>query len=181
MLLDFGADVESVGAEGRTALLHAALSDDAIVAAMLLEYNADINAASKTNKTPLTAAITHNSHDVLRLLLQHWQELTSCPRLNGPNLLQLAAYYGDLETITILTGVDHLELKYDQDYVAADFETRLQERRDVCPALISGFANLLRVVNMQPLSSELKGSPLDSGLPLVDLEECVDSEECFDE
>ena len=168
-LLDFGSDVESCGAEGRTSLLHAALNDDVAIATLLLEYQANINAKSITAETPLTAAITHNSHHVLRLLLDRWQEYSTCPRLQGPNLLQLAAYYGDLETIAILTGVDHFKINYDKNYVASDFETRLRDRRDVSEVLMTAFTALLGVINMR-LPTEQKEAVMESGLLYQDTE-----------
>ncbi|KAL9080470.1 MAG: hypothetical protein Q9157_000784 [Trypethelium eluteriae] len=162
-LLDFNSDVESCGAEGRTSLLHAALNDDVAVATLLLEDQANINAKSITAQTPLTAAIIHNSHHVLQLLLDRWQEYSACPRLQGPNLLQLAAFYGDLETITILTGVDHFKINYDKNYVASDFETRLRDRRDVSEALVQAFADLLSVINARP-PTQLVEAVVESGL-----------------
>ncbi|KAI9700218.1 MAG: hypothetical protein M1820_006886 [Bogoriella megaspora] len=162
-LLDFSANVESCGAKGRTSLLHAALNDDVAVAALLLEYNANINAKSSTTQTPLTAAITHNSHNVLQLLLDRWQEYSTCPHLHGPNLLQLAAFYGDLETMKILIGVGHFALSYDKNYVASNFATRLRDRRDVSEELINAFADLLSVIDIQP-QNEVKEILAESGL-----------------
>ncbi|EEP77276.1 predicted protein [Uncinocarpus reesii 1704] len=92
-LLDFGADVDSRGSDGQTPLIHAAQTDNSSFAMLLLEYGADINAATDTGSTALTTAITYNSHNVLRLILDRWQEYSSCPRLKGPNLLQLTALY----------------------------------------------------------------------------------------
>ena len=162
-LLDFGADIESCGAEGRTSLIHAALNDDLDVATLLLEYNANINATSTTLQTPLTTAIIHNSHNVLGLLLDRWQEYSACPRLQGPNLLQLAAFYGDLETIRILTAVDHFALSYDKEYVASDFESRLRDRKPISEALIDAFAELLSIIKTRP-QSEIKDDLAESGL-----------------
>lgn len=162
-LLDFGADVESCGAEGRTSLVHAALNDDLDIATLLLEYNANINATSTTAQTPLTTAITHNSHNVLRLLLSRWQEYSTCPRLQGPNLLQLAAFYGDLETIRILISVDHFALSYDKNYVISDFESRLRDSSPISESLVDAFADLLSIVKAQP-QAEWKEDLVERGL-----------------
>ncbi|KAI9766861.1 MAG: hypothetical protein M1839_004748 [Geoglossum umbratile] len=62
-LLDFGADIESGGVDGKTALIHTARTDNASFALLLLEYGADINATSTSGPTPLTTAITYNSHN----------------------------------------------------------------------------------------------------------------------
>ncbi|KAL8928807.1 MAG: hypothetical protein Q9208_001585 [Pyrenodesmia sp. 3 TL-2023] len=87
-LLDFGADVDSAGVDGTTALIHAARKDNANFATLLLEYGADINALSTAGQTPLTTAVIFNSHNVLQLLLDRWFEYSECPRLKGPHLLQ---------------------------------------------------------------------------------------------
>ena len=146
-LLDFNADIESCGAEGRTSLLHAARNDKVDFAILLLDYGVNINATSSTAQTALTTAITHNSHNVLQLLLDQWQDFTSCPRLKGPHLLQIAASYADLETMRILTSVDHFTLSYDKEYTHGDFESRLHSRCGVTEELIGAFADLLSVIN----------------------------------
>lgn len=130
-LLDFGADIESAGVDGRTYLIHVARTDNASFAMLLLEYGADLNAISVSNQTPLTTAIVNNSHNVLRLLLEHWTEYSECPRLKGPHLLQVAALYGDVETLHILAQTDHFRLKYDKDFCMGDFSERLKDRHDV--------------------------------------------------
>lgn len=149
-LLDFGANIESCGAEGRTSLLHAARNDNVDFAVLLLNHGADINAVSTTTQTALTTAVTHNSHNVLQLLLDRWQEYSSCPRLKGPHLLQITALYADLETIKILTCVDHFALSYDKDYASSDFASRLRDRPGVIDELKDAFADLLSVVNDCP-------------------------------
>ena len=155
-LLDFGADIESCGAEGRTSLLHAARNDNIDFAVLLLEYGANINATSTIAQTPLTTAITHNSHNVLQLLVDRWREFSICPRLKGPNLLQITASYADLETIQILIGVDHFAVSYDKDYVGGDFAVRLRDRPGASEELIEAFNDLLSVIstNNQPGSKE---------------------------
>ena len=162
-LLDFGADIESCGAEGRTSLLHAARNDNIDFAVLLLEYGANINATSITAQTPLTTAITHNSHNVLQLLLDRWREYSTCPRLNGPHLLQVAASYADLETVKILTCVDHFALSYDKDYTRSDFTSRLRDRPVVSEELIDAFTDLLSVINSCP-QAEMKEELAESGL-----------------
>lgn len=162
-LLDFGADIESCGVEGRTSLIHAARNDNIDFAIILLDYNANINATSTTAQTALTTAITHNSHNVLQLLVDRWQEYSTCPRLSGPNLLQVVAFYADLETVHILTGVDHFALSYDKDYVIGDFATRLRDRQDASEELIDAFADLLSVIKACP-QTEMKESLAETGL-----------------
>ncbi|OKL62495.1 hypothetical protein UA08_02536 [Talaromyces atroroseus] len=124
-LLDFGADVNSSGNDGRTALAHAARKDNASFAMLLLEYGADINSVSTDGSTPLTTAITYNCHNVLSLFLDRWHEYSVCPRLTGPNLLQVAALYADCRTLQILAASDHFKRHYDKQYTLGDFRSCL--------------------------------------------------------
>lgn len=149
-LLDFGADVDASGTDGKTSLHHAARTDNASFAMLLLEYGAHINAMAADGSTPLTAAITYNSHNVLRLILDRWHEYSVCPRLKGPNLLQIAALYADTETLRILAATDHLRMKYDKHYTIGDFKNRLQQRRNLTNSLSWAFDDLLNVINRVP-------------------------------
>lgn len=79
VLLDFGANVNQAGVDGKTALFYAAQKDDAMLAILLLEYGAEINTSSSAGDTPLTTAITHNSHHVLQLFLERWHEILNVP------------------------------------------------------------------------------------------------------
>ena len=149
-LLDFGANVESSGLDGMTALIHASRRDNASFAMLLLEYGANINAISTAGQTPLITTIVYNSHNVLQLLLDRWFEYSECPRLKGPHLLQIVALYADIETMAILTATDHLVLKYDQNYALGEFMSRLSERPDATEKLIQAFEDLLDVINKGP-------------------------------
>ncbi|CAG8018580.1 unnamed protein product [Penicillium salamii] len=163
-LLDFGADVDASGNDGKTALTHAARTDNASFAMLLLEYGADINAISADGSTPLTTAITYNSHNVLRLILDRWHEYSVCPRLKGPNLLQIAALYADSQTLQILAATDHFRMKYDNQYTLGDFGNRLRQRPDLTDDLALSFDDLLRVINQipEPRRDRFKGF-LDCG------------------
>jgi ankyrin repeat protein len=149
-LLDFGADVDACGTDGKTALIHAARTDNASFAMLLLEYGADINAISADGSTALTTAITYNSHNVLRLILDRWHEYSICPRLKGPHLLQVAALHADIETLHILAATDHLRMKYDREYTLGDFGNRLRQRPDLTDDLANAFDELLSIINHLP-------------------------------
>jgi ankyrin repeat protein len=153
-LLDFGADVDASGNDGRTALAHAARTDNASFAMLLLEYGADINSVACDGSTPLTTAITYNSHNVLSLFLDRWHEYSACPRLKGPNLLQIAALYADCRTLQILASTDHLKRKYDKQYTLGDFSNRLKKRPDLSDDLALEFDNLLNVINELPVQPQ---------------------------
>ena len=165
-LLDFGANVESSGIDGMTALIHASRRDNASFATLLLEYGANINATSAAGQTPLTTAVAYNSHNVLRLLLDRWFEYSECPRLTGPHLLQIVALYADIETVSILTKTDHLRLKYDSSYTLGDFRSRLNERPDAMEKLILAFDELMGVIMQEPALPGHRGTPrlMESGL-----------------
>lgn len=163
-LLDFGADVDSSGVDGMTALIHAARKDNVNFATLLLEYGANINAVSAAGQTPLTTAVIFNSHDVLQLLLDRWFEYSECPRLKGPHLLQIVALYADVRTMAILTGTDHFVIKYDASYALGDFANRLNERPDVTEKLVQAFEDLLSVINKGPELYQSPESMMESGL-----------------
>ena len=177
-LLDFRADKESCGIDGMTALIHSARRDNASFAFLLLEAGANINATSVTGETPLTTAIAYNSHNVLQLLLDRWFEYSECPHLKGPDLLQICALYGDMETMAILAATDHLSLKYDNGCALADFRTRLNARPDVTDELIQAFEDLLIVVQQKPPVRHDSEKLMESGLlspMLPDLREIIQS------
>ena len=165
-LLDFGANVESSGIDGMTALIHASGRDNASFGTLLLEYGANINATSAAGQTPLTTAVTYNSHNVLRLLLDRWFEYSECPRLTGPHLLQIVALYADIETISILTNTNHLHLKYDSSYALGDFVSRLSKRRDATEKLVLAFDGLMDVIKQGPFLPGRHGTEglMESGL-----------------
>lgn len=165
-LLTHGAHVDGTGVDGNTALIHAARTDNVRFAVLLLDYNANINATSITQHTPLTTAITYNSHRVLKLLLERWEEFSTCPRLQGPHLLEITALYGDVETVKLLTTADHFQLKYDENYSLRDFAKRLTERADVTDELVQAFDKLLLVLQDDPSPERPRSrdSLVDEGL-----------------
>lgn len=163
ILLDFGADVNQAGVDGKTALFHAAQNDNASLAIVLLEYGAGLNMASLTGETPLTIAIAYNSHDVLRLFLERWHEYSVCPRLKGPNLLQITALYADVETINILANTEHFRLRYDKDYMTCDLGQTLRQRPDVTGKLTFAFDELLDIFSSSLSLSRTDESLLESG------------------
>ena len=175
-LLDFGANVESNGIDGNTALIHASRRDNASFATILLEYGANINAISAAGQTPLTTAVTFNSHNVLQLLLDRWFEYSQCPRLTGPHLLQTVALYADVMTMSILTNTDHLRLKYDQNYLLGDFLSRVNERLDATAKLTQAFTKLMGVINQGPEVPHPEMTRLEAGLILDEKPNSVEDE-----
>lgn len=163
-LLTYGAQVDSTGVDGNTALIHASRTDNIRFAVLLLDYNADLNATNINHQTPLTTAIMYNSHQVLELFLVHWEEFSTCPRLKGPNLLEITALYADVETVKILAETHHFKLMYDANYSLRDFAKRLTERVDVTDELIRAFDELLLVLNENPVRPKSRESLMEKGL-----------------
>jgi ankyrin repeat protein len=163
-LLDFGADTESCGIDGKTSLIHVARTDNLEFALLFLEYGANINAVSAARQTPLTTAVIHNSHRVLRLLLERWEDYFVCPRLRGPHLIDTAAQYGDVETLKILAAADHFRLQYDEKYSVAKCFELLRERFDHDDELHEAMLSLISIIQSKGTGDEDKDQLLESGL-----------------
>ncbi|KAL9619064.1 MAG: hypothetical protein Q9160_006319 [Pyrenula sp. 1 TL-2023] len=163
-LLTYGALVDGTGVDGNTPLIHAARTDNVRFAILLLDYNAELNIANISHQTALTTAIMYNSHGVLELLLDHWEEFSTCPRLRGPDLVEVTALYADVETVNLLAETDHLKLKYDANYSLRDFAKLLTERIDVTEELISAFDKLLLVLHENPETSRSSGNLMENSL-----------------
>ncbi|KAL8921836.1 MAG: hypothetical protein Q9172_003827 [Xanthocarpia lactea] len=174
-LLDFDANPDASGVDGMTALIHASRRDMAGFALLLLEYGANINAKSVAGQTPLTTAIAYNSHNVLKLLLDRWFEYTECPRLRGPDLLQIVALYADIETMSILSATDHLLLSYDKDYGISDFMSRLRQRPHATEKLTAAFEVLLDVIKKESDSNHGVEDLMESGLAPADPSEVAEA------
>lgn len=146
-LLDFGANVDACGVDGRTPLIHAARTDNVAFALLFLEHNAKVNATSTAGQTPLTTAIANNSHRVLQLLLSRSADYGGPPRLRVPQLLDTAARFADHESLAILcASASHLWLEYDKTRHTGDFEKMLRERHDSDEKLCRAFADFMAVI-----------------------------------
>lgn len=163
-LLDFNANIEATGVDGITPLLHVARGNSATNAMLLLEYGANINATSKSMQTPLTAAIQYNNHAVLKLLLERWSDYQQCPRMKGPNLLDIVAQYADVKTIQLLTGAEHLRARTDSVYLRSHYCSLLEARDDFTEKLEEAFEDLLSVLRTDGTLSQDPLSQLESGL-----------------
>lgn len=166
ILLEYGANVDACGVDGRTPLIHAAKTDNAEFAKLFLQYNAKVNAISTAGQTPLTTAIVNNSHGVLSFLLQRWDQYSVCPRLMGPHLLKFTAQYADLQTMSILK-TNHSRLQYDERYSAGEFDTFLNQRIDVTKEIEQTFAELMTLICGQGVRQcEYSGSLMEKGIAL---------------
>ncbi|KAJ1465579.1 ankyrin repeat-containing domain protein, partial [Baffinella frigidus] len=99
ILLDHGADVNSKGYQGNTALHYACMSARVIVMRQLLKNGADVNVRTNVNyddpddyaggDTPLHDAITYRSMGAIKLLLAHGADI-SIKEGQGMNSLHMA-------------------------------------------------------------------------------------------
>ncbi|KAJ6024675.1 ankyrin repeat containing protein [Penicillium herquei] len=160
---DFNPNIEARSPDGETALLAVARRQTAAHALLLLERNANPNAMMNDGKTPLTAAITYNNKGVLKVLLNNWNKYITCPRLAGPNLLDVVADFADIETIHILAMTEHLRFYSDKQYVfASRASERIRKRPDASEKLIAAFDELLSLMSREDLEENVS-SLMESG------------------
>lgn len=92
-----------------------------------------------------------------------------CPRLSGPDLLNIAADFADIETIRILAASEHLKIHGDEGYVlAAKSSDIIKNRPDVSEDLIVAFEELLSLMSDEHSEMGEEGlleSGLLSGIP----------------
>ncbi|KAL8930646.1 MAG: hypothetical protein Q9208_000517 [Pyrenodesmia sp. 3 TL-2023] len=105
LLLNHGADIESVSEQGTTVLIAAAASRDPEGVSMLLDKGANIYAWDSEYGTALHAAASEGDKECCAILIQHGAQVN---RQCGPwnTALQAAAEAGDLETLEILLKAD---------------------------------------------------------------------------
>ncbi|KAL8920307.1 MAG: hypothetical protein Q9172_004567 [Xanthocarpia lactea] len=105
LLLNHGADIESVSDQGTTVLIAAAASWDSEGVTMLLDRGANIYAWDSEYGTALHAAASEGDGECCAILIQHGAQVN---RQCGPwdTALQAAAKAGDLETLEVLLKAD---------------------------------------------------------------------------
>src|SRR5579862_9220373 len=93
MLLNMGANVNSVGSDGNRALDIACLKGDAESARILLEHGANPNLRNKTGSTPLHDAALNGNKDVIEMLLAHGADPSAQDPESKSTPLHYAASY----------------------------------------------------------------------------------------
>ena len=106
LLAQFGANIDAVNPEGRTALQAVAVTQNVECAAILLQSGADVDYMSRNGCTPLMTAISHNKHAVLRVFLSN----RYISRMKGSQLLPIIAQHADSETMSILASSQSFDL-----------------------------------------------------------------------
>ncbi|WP_332774969.1 ankyrin repeat domain-containing protein [Polaromonas sp.] len=114
-------DLNHLNAQGESALMIAALSNQLEVARQLLKRGADVN---KTGWSPLHYAATHGHLAMISLLLENHAYIDA-ESPNGSTPLMMAALYGSAESVRLLLeeGADPL-LKNQLGLTAIDFAHR---------------------------------------------------------
>lgn len=100
LLLRYGARIDAVNPEGRTALHAAATTQSDECAAILLEAGASPEDVSKNGQTPLSTAIMNNSHVVLAAFSEWYH--TRGNAVKPAQLLLVIAEHADIETMAIV-------------------------------------------------------------------------------
>ncbi len=92
-MVEQGACVEAVGADGTTALMTAAGEGHLEVARVLLMHNAQVNAVNMEGESPLHFAVRHNHPALVALLLENGAAVDARSR-SGETALMVAAWSG---------------------------------------------------------------------------------------
>jgi ankyrin repeat protein len=90
MLIEKGADVNAVGCEGSSLLMHAACFNQTDVMEYLIDNGADVNTKTSTGITPLIRACERGRHSAICFLLEKGADVTATARTGGTCLHALA-------------------------------------------------------------------------------------------
>ena len=106
-MLEQGACVEAVSAEGTSALMLAAGDGSLEVARVLLNHNAKVNAVNAQGDTPLHFAVRQNQREVVSLLLENGAAVDARNK-EGVTPLMVAAWSGfdNLVQMLLSAGAD---------------------------------------------------------------------------
>jgi ankyrin repeat protein len=105
LLLEYGADVNAIDADGHTALMEAANFEHLNVVKFLVEHGANVNAAATlggyTGYTALIYASERGHVNVVKYLIKHGANINA-KKKNGDTALSLAENNGHTEVARIL-------------------------------------------------------------------------------
>ena len=180
LLLDHGAQCDSPGERGETALITAAGTDNAAVAELLLSKGANVNSRSHTGHTPLYHAAKEGNETMIRLLLKNGANCND-PDDEEYTPLMWAAGYGNTKAVQILleAGANvnvfaHLgpttlmiaAWNGFKDIVAmllkagADVEAKVNGKRALDLALEKGFMGIVQLLEADSLGRQVNHLPL---------------------
>ena len=100
-LLDAGADVNAVQADGMTALHWAVYHDDTVTAALLVRRGARVNTVNRYGVPPLSLACTNRNAEIVKLLLEAGADANASLR-GGETVLMTAARAGSADAVKAL-------------------------------------------------------------------------------
>jgi uncharacterized protein len=107
LLLERGADVNTVNKEGLTPLETAAVGNQPDTVKLLIDKGADVNAVDKLGMTALQGAVLGNHPHIVKLLLDRGADIM-LPDKSAGTALHLAAISGNYDAVKALldSGVD---------------------------------------------------------------------------
>ena len=123
LLLKYGADIESTNRSGWTPLQIAAERDHTENLLYLIQSGGDINARNLQGNTVLLVSVLNNSHKVIPHLLEN--EMLDINAVNNANMdvINMAACFGDLETLEILYNATGGDSRVAQRYKGGDISS----------------------------------------------------------
>src|SRR5579872_212759 len=102
MLLAAGANVDTKGTEGRTALHFAVLHRHLDMIHLLIEKGADLNIRDAEGASPLDDAVWRGSLDAVAILLAHGARLNESDSQTGATPINEAAFLGNTAVVRYL-------------------------------------------------------------------------------
>ncbi|CAD5124953.1 DgyrCDS13196 [Dimorphilus gyrociliatus] len=123
-LLSYGADVNTVDADGDSPLMLAAANDHYIVAKLLVAIGAKINHTSDRGRTALHAAVWNQRRELVKLLINFGADV-GIQELYGETAVMLCARRGfpDILRILLRVGCD-IGVKSDEQDTALHYAAR---------------------------------------------------------
>lgn len=106
---EYDADVNAVGAGGRTPLHRAVLSNSTEIIKFLLEYGAQVGAADAVGRTPLHWAAIQNLPQCGALLVSSGADVNATTK-KGASPLHFAAEQGHKEFVSWLLSVANIDV-----------------------------------------------------------------------
>ena len=126
-MLEQGACVEAVAADGTTALMLAASGGHLEVARLLLAHNAQVNATNNEGETALHTAVRENKPEIVTLLLENGAKVDALST-SSVSPLMVAAWSGfDTLVEQLLSAGADAELQDDDGSSAATYARDLHD------------------------------------------------------
>jgi ankyrin repeat protein len=168
LLLDAGADVNSMDDENRTPLLSATCYGWVDIAETLLAAGARIEQTCEDGWTSLTSGIFWNMHGSVKLLLDKGAD-TLVVTDQGETLLHVAVRYGDIKMLEMLAGRDLGPLDLYAKTGAGETVHDIEKSRDESSDWQKAFQMLLKSIDDRKSASlPVSSVRLESSETLVD-------------